>query len=334
MPRMARLEVPGSLVHVMAHSIENKLLFVDEHDKLQFLSRFEKGLTETGFQCLTWALMDNHYHLLIRVNEKPLSKLMRGLNGGYAQYYNKRHNKNGYLFQNRFKSVLCQDQKYAIELIRYINLNPLRAGTVKSIEQLKTYRWCGHGFLLGDPNAFGSSFQKREECLCHFGKNEVDAIKAYLESLAQCCKAGNELAGQLSTTEKTEIIGSCKGWPAVIGDPEFVQNAMKKYQDFLNRNHRKADYPFVLNTISQKVCKMYGITSLELKKRGKNNTRSTARAVFCYRLHLKEFIPLSVIAKYLGNTISPIAVLVQKGAKICATITKAPIEVPQFNNSE
>jgi len=316
MPRMARLESPGSLVHVMAHSVEGKLLFVDDLDRIEFLSRFEKGLAKTGYQCYTWALMDNHYHLFLRASEKTLSKLMRGLNGGYASYYNKRHNKHGYLFQGRFKSVLCQDQNYAVQLIKYINLNPLRAQIVHSLDELKTYAWCGHGCMLGINDAYGKSFQMRGECLRHFNENELDAIKAYLEFLSKGCDAGNELAGQLSSIEATEITGSCKGWPAVIGNPEFAQTAMEKYKYQLNRKHRKADYPCVLDDVSKKVCKEYGIKESDLMKRGRKNSRSDARAVFCYRLHEKEFIPLAVIANFLGTTISPIAVLVQKGAAI------------------
>jgi len=319
MPRMARLESPGSLVHIMAHSIEGKLLFIDEQDRNEFLSRFEKGLANTGFHCYTWVLMDNHYHLFIKTSSLPTSKLMRGLNSGYARYYNKKYNRRGYLFQDRFKSLLCQDQDYAVQLIKYINLNPLRAGMVKSLEQLKTWPWCGHGCLLGERDAHGQTFQKREECLRRFGDNEEDAIKSYLESLLQSC--GIEIAGQLSSIEAIEIAGSCKGWPAVIGDPEFVKNAMEEYKYFLNRKHRKADYPFILESVSVEVCEEYHITLKELKHRGRKDNRSDARAVFCYRLHVNEFIPLAVIANYLGITIPPVAILVQKGAAISETVS-------------
>lgn len=317
MPRMIRLESPGSLVHIMAHSVEEKPLFVDDQDKLEFISRFEKGLTKSGFLCYTWALMGNHYHLFLRTSEKPMSKLMRGLNGGYASYYNKRHGKHGPLFRGRFKATLCQDQHYAAELVRYINLNPLRAGMVNSLEQLKNYTWCGHGFLMGNSNALGKTFQKRAECLRRFGENEEEALKSYIDFLIQSCGGKPEIAGQLSKVEATEISGSCKGWPTVIGDPEFVTNIMNEYKNVIHRNHRKVDYPHVLETAAQKVCLEYNITLKELKKRGRNNTRAFARAAFCHQLHIQEFIPLSVIANFLGTTISPIAILVQKGADIC-----------------
>jgi len=125
---------------------------------------------------------------------------MRPVNSGYAQYYNKKYKRRGYLFQDRFKSTLCQDQDYAEELIRYIHLNPLRAGKVKSLDQLKTFAWCGHGFLIGDvKNAYGEQFQNREEPLRRFGENETDAIKAYLQYLAQGCPGeDNKKAGGLT----------------------------------------------------------------------------------------------------------------------------------------
>lgn len=329
MPRMPRLESPGSLYHIMAHSIEGRDLFVDDQDRNDFLSRFEKGLKKCDFQCYAWSLMDNHYHLLIRSSDLPLSKLMRSLNGGYAQHYNKKYKRKGYLFQDRFKSVLCEDQDYAMELIRYIHLNPLRAGLVKTLEQLKTWAWCGHGYLLGTKNAHGEQFQNREECLRRFGGNETGtktynetgtsemynetgAIEAYLRFLAQGCTGDMTKAGQLSITEATEIAGSCKGWPAVIGTPDFVKNAMEKYKMNLNRKHRKADYLVVLENLSDKICTDYGFTNDVLLRRGKNNKRSEARAAFCRQAHLEELIPLSVIARYLKMTISPVSVLVNK----------------------
>jgi hypothetical protein len=246
---------------------------------------------------------------------------MRPLNSGYAQHYNKKYKRKGYLFQDRFKSVLCQDQEYAMELIRYIHLNPLRAGMVKTLEQLKTWAWCGHGYLLGVENAYGERFQNREECLRRFGSNEngtlktyneTGAIEAYLRFLEQGCNGDMTKAGQLSITEATEIAGSRKGWPAVIGTPDFVKNAMEKYKMNLNRKHRKADYNVVLNNLSDKICTDYGFTKDELLRRGKKNKRSEARAAFCSQAHLEELIPLSVIARYLKMTISPVSVLIKR----------------------
>ena len=194
MPRMARVHSPGQLIHIMSHSIEKRTLFVDDNDRLEFLSRFEKGITDSGFECITWSLMDNHYHLFIRINDKSLGTFMRSLNGGYALYYNKRHNKHGYLFQGRYKSIPCQDLNYALTLIRYINLNPLRAGMVKSLEELRDYQWCGHGCLLGNENAYGKNFQNRNTSLSFFDHNNLENARIlYLKFLEESCKNGNKL---------------------------------------------------------------------------------------------------------------------------------------------
>ena len=318
MPQMRRLEVPGSLVHIMAHSIQELPLFGDDEDKMVFLSRFSKKLKQTGFQCYSWNLMDNHYHLFLHVNELPMSKLMRGLNSGYARYYNKKHNRKGTLFQNRFKSVLCQDQDYAVQIIKYIHLNPLRAGMVKSLEELKTYKWSGHGVLMGVEGAMGEEFQNRLECLRRFGENEPEAVNNYYNFLNQDFSENNENAGQLSFIEHTEIKGSCKGWPAVIGNHGFVTDALDKYNANSNRRHREADYPIVLKTNADKICCDFGITSGQFFKRGRQNNISKARARFCHQMHIIELLPLSVIARYLKISIAPVTRLVEQGEKLIA----------------
>jgi REP element-mobilizing transposase RayT len=305
----------------MAHSIEGRSLFVDIEDNIDFTCRFAKGLLKTGYICYTFALLKNHYHLLVRSSAVPMSKLMRALNGGYAQKNNKRHNKRGYLFQDRFKSVPCQEQDYAVQLIKYINLNPLRAGMVNSLEELKEWDWCGHGCLLGEKGTYGEVFQNRLECLRRFGDNEKDAINAYLESVIESCKNGNETAGKLPSMEANQINDSCKGWPAVIGDPEFVKKVMDEYKSNQNKIHRTVDYPSVLEKISKEVCEEYNITLADLKKKGKKNIMPQARAVFCYRANVIELIPQTVIANFLGLTISPVAVLIEKGTIICETVT-------------
>lgn len=149
MPRQARLDTPGLLQHVMARSIERRELFVDDHDRQAFLVRLAMILEETRTQCYAWALIPNHFHLLLRTGTAPLSKVMRRLMTGYAVSFNKRHARSGHLFQNRYKSTVCEEEAYLLELIRYIHLNPLRAGLVKDLPELDRYPWSGHAVILG-----------------------------------------------------------------------------------------------------------------------------------------------------------------------------------------
>jgi len=147
MPRQPRLDAPGLLQHVMARGIERREIFKDDQDRQSFLERLALILDETQTQCYAWALIPNH--LLLRTSLTPLSKVMRRLMTGYAVTFNKRHKRSGHLFQNRYKSIVCEEDSYLLELIRYIHLNPLRAGLVKDLKELDKYPWTGHSAILG-----------------------------------------------------------------------------------------------------------------------------------------------------------------------------------------
>ena len=149
MPRQARLDAPGLLQHVMARGIERRKLFRDDNDRNSFLERLANILEETQTQCYAWALIPNHFHILLRTGPTPLSKTMCRLMTGYAVTFNKRHKRSGYLFQNRYKSVVCEEDPYRLELIRYIHLNPLRAKLVQDLKELDKYPWTGHSAILG-----------------------------------------------------------------------------------------------------------------------------------------------------------------------------------------
>jgi len=149
MPRHPRLDSPGILQHVMARGIERRKIFKDDKDRKSFLARLAIIMEETQTQCYAWALIPNHFHLLLRTGSTPLSKVMRRLMTGYAVNFNKRHKRSGHLFQNRYKSVVCEEDPYLLELIRYIHLNPLRADIVKDLKELDKYPWTGHSVIIG-----------------------------------------------------------------------------------------------------------------------------------------------------------------------------------------
>ncbi|MDD2320493.1 MAG: transposase [Geobacteraceae bacterium] len=126
MPRQPRLDIPGLLQHVIVRGIERTEVFLDDKDRQRFVDRFDRLLVETETDCYAWALIPNHFHLLLRCKCVELSRFMRRLLTGYAVYFNLRHNRSGHLFQNRYKSIFCEEESYLLELIRYIHLNPHR----------------------------------------------------------------------------------------------------------------------------------------------------------------------------------------------------------------
>jgi REP element-mobilizing transposase RayT len=119
------------LHHVIGRGIELLKIFRNEGDKKDFVSRVA-DLCQAGFWIVyAWALMGSHFHLLVRTGNRPLAKSMRKLLTGYVVNFNRRHKRYGHLFQNRYKSIVCEDDPYLLELTRYIHLNPVRAGSLK-----------------------------------------------------------------------------------------------------------------------------------------------------------------------------------------------------------
>ena len=149
MARQARLDAPGTLHHVMIRGIGRSPIFDDDHDRHDFISRAGILAIETETRILAWALMRNHVHLLIFSGPPGISKFMRRLLTGYALRYNRRHRRNGHLFQNRYKPIVCEKGPYRLELVRSIHLNPVRAGQVESMEALDEYLWSGHRVIMG-----------------------------------------------------------------------------------------------------------------------------------------------------------------------------------------
>jgi len=149
MPRTARLDAPGVLHHVMIRGIERRKIFRNDKDHEDFIERLANLCPSMKTHCYAWAFLPNHAHFLFRTGREPLSKLMRRLLTGYVIGFNQRHKRRGQLFQNRYKSIICQEETYLQELVRYIHLNPIRAGMVQTLDELKKYKFCGRSVLMG-----------------------------------------------------------------------------------------------------------------------------------------------------------------------------------------
>ena len=139
MPRMSRLDTPGLLHHIIIRGIERRKIFNDNKDREDFINRLSVLLPKTKTKCYAWAFITNHAHFLFRSGTAGISTLMRRLLTGYAVSYNRRHKRHGPLFQNRYKSIICQEDAYLQELVRYIHLNPLRAKIVDDLKVLDRY---------------------------------------------------------------------------------------------------------------------------------------------------------------------------------------------------
>lgn len=239
MPRGPRLDAPGTLHHVMVRGIEGNSIVADEEDRRFFVSRMGMTASATGTSIYAWALMTNHAHILLKSGTVGLSTFMRKLLTGYATGYNRRHKRHGHLFQNRYKSIVCEEEPYFLRLVSYIHLNPLRAGLVSSLEELERYPWSGHAVVM---NRIRHEWQDRSYVLGYFGDRESASRKAYYEFVA-------EESGRGSQPELTGggLIRSTGGWSEVkslrkrqqkqfsderiLGSGEFVKEILGEVSD-------------------------------------------------------------------------------------------------------
>jgi REP element-mobilizing transposase RayT len=165
MARPLRIEFPNAIYHVTSRGDRREDIFVDDNDRLALLRVLAQGMDRFNAQVLAYCLMGNHYHFVLHTSEANLSRLMRHVNGVYTQAFNRRHGKVGHLFQGRFKAILVDRDAYLLEVCRYVELNPVRAGMVTSVAewpwssyrahagQADTPPWLDtmglHGYLLG-----------------------------------------------------------------------------------------------------------------------------------------------------------------------------------------
>ena len=147
MARRPRLFAPGVLYHVIVRGNQRQKTFTAESDYQAYMERLARYRKKYDYVLHAYCLMPNHVHLLVESSEQPLAKFMQGLQQSYSQYFNLRHRKTGHVFEGRYKAILCQKDQYLLQLIRYIHLNPVRAGMVRSPER---YRYSGdHVYLQG-----------------------------------------------------------------------------------------------------------------------------------------------------------------------------------------
>jgi len=208
MPRQSRLDAPGTLHHVIGRGIEGSKIFRDRGDREDFVDRLAKLCETKALSVYAWTLLGTHFHLLVRSGNQSLSQSMRQLLTGYVVNFNRRHKRYGHLFQNRYKSILCEEDPYLLELTRYIHLNPLRARVVKDLRELRVYPWAGHSAIMGKQER---GWQDVGAVLGYFGRRKKGAMVAYEKYVREGMEKGRrpELVGG-------GLIRSMGGWSEVL----------------------------------------------------------------------------------------------------------------------
>ena len=323
MPRKARIDAPGALQHIIVRGIEKRPIFKDPIDHYNFLDRLGDILSDTSTPCFAWALQFNHFHLLLRTGLTPIAKVMQRLLTGYAIQFNRRYKRHGQLFQNRYKSFLCEEDVYFLELVRYIHLNPLRAGSVSDLKQLNKYPFGGHHVIMGQGE---HEWQNTDYVLGMFGDTEIAARKAYLKFVAKGVSAGRrpELVGG-------GLIRSVGGWTAlkahrnsghrikgderILGGNDFVVKTLQQANERLEEKTRlKATGPDLEDVIA-KIAAYFNVEIEDLKSVSKDRQVSRARRVLCYLAVRNLAIKGADVARALKISPSTVSKAVIKGRK-------------------
>lgn len=206
MSRPLRLEFPGALYHVTARGNVKADIYLGRRDRIVWLSILEEICTRYNFVVHSFCQMSNHYHIVLETIDGNLIQGMRQLNGRYSQYFNRRHQRVGHVFQGRYKGILIQREKYLLELARYVVLNPVRAGFVQSPEQ---WAWSSYPYFIGQASC--PAWLDVASTLATFAVRQDAAMAAYQRFVI----AG---IGEQSPLLKT-------AHQLLLGDAEFIANA-------------------------------------------------------------------------------------------------------------
>jgi len=278
----------------------------------------------THTTCYAWVFLSNHAHFLFRTGNSPLSKLMRRLLTGYVVGFNRRHKRHGQLFQNRFKSIICQEDVYLQELVRYIHLNPFRAGIVSTIAELKNYKYSGHSLLMGP---YKRTWQDTDYILNYFGELKGQARNEYESLVIEGVNQGRrkELTGG-------GLIRSLGGWTEaqdslkdrdnmmsderILGDSDFVDSIISQSEEQYERRHQLKRKGFDLHRIAERVAEVLEVDTDEVYSKGRQSRKVRARSLLCFWASRELGMTHTELAKKLEMSVGGIGLSVERGESI------------------
>lgn len=320
MPRGARLDTPGTLHHVMVRGIERGDIVHDDKDREDFVYRMGRLARATGTDIYAWALMTNHVHILLKSGEAGLSVFMRKLLTGYAIQFNRKYKRSGHLFQNRYKSIVCDEEAYFLKLVSYIHLNPLRAGLVASMDALAGYPWSGHAVIMGSVQ---NDWQKREYVLECFGAGKRQSIQAYEKFVRE-----QGVLGQQTELVGGGLVRSMGGWSAVmssrsrgekqffderiLGSGDFVKEVLDEAEESIREQIPVRDRGAVADEMLRQRCEDAGISVEALQAGSKTKECAELRKMLAVTFVREYGLTYADAARRIGVSTSAVSQILKR----------------------
>lgn len=298
MARQLRIEYEGAFYHVTSRGNQRERIFWDDRDREEFKKILNRTKERYGYLLHAYVLMDNHYHLVVETVYANLKQVMQNINTSYTVFVNRRYGRVGHLFQGRYKAFLVDKESYLLELGRYVHLNPVRAGVVKSP---RDYRWSSYReYIDGDR---GKAITDTEDTLSFFSKRRGVAARRYQEFVKEGMKRESPLVN---------AVGS------ILGDEPFREKVIRYLKGIPDRAEipeiKKFETKYGVEEILRSVAEYYGVRVSELLKRGRATSRQRKMALYlCKVLSGKKN---GEVGEVFGVTIQAVTNVVREVEKI------------------
>ncbi|MBI4744358.1 MAG: transposase [Actinobacteria bacterium] len=278
MVRQLRINYENAVYHVLSRGNQRGEIFLDDGDYYLFLDTLKDSVETYGVSIISYVLMKNHYHFIVETPNANLSKFMKHFNITYATRFNKKHQREGHLFQGRFKSIVIEEDSYLLTLSRYIHLNPIRTkyferkSPKEKLDYLLSYQW---STLLGYINSkYKKDWINYEKILSYFKKKENQAKRSYFSFTKEAVK-----------NPPQNLFEELK-YQMVLGTDSF---AKKIKQDFLEKEKSIRELPSLrqlkclsLDLVIEKVADFFGVDKTEVIQRRGGNIKQIAMDL-CYK---------------------------------------------------
>jgi putative transposase len=291
MARPWRIEYPGAIYHVSARGNNRPAIFLDDDDRLDFLSLLDRSSDRFRLHLFAFCLMTNHYHLFLRTPEPNLAAAMKWLNATYTVHFHRRHRRSGHLFQGRYKSILVTDSAHWLHLSMYLHLNPVRAGLAQDPAQ---YSWSSFRDYTRSASRF--AWLHPEEILSLYGPNDSEQRRNYRRECLQASQAEPNFWEEIRNA-------------AILGAREIIEELTKKYRPQGNEKSvpmfqaaatGEANFPAELDRVGR----VFQIEAADLLLRQRP---FPARLAAYYHLVENASLPVSRVANHFNVTPSAVS---------------------------